>query len=152
MATPSLERHQKNVLRSFAATFKGKLLTRGNVLSYTKGVAAQVALIFWRFCHHGREVEFVTIVRENQTCSDLRATISRHLLPPISQWGKTVDSYRRSCRNSKTSHRKRGRRGGFPVPEKGQFPLEKGGGGRRRHKMVTTIWCGFDSPWRLSGS
>ena len=44
---------------------------------------------------------------ENQTCTDLSATISRHLLPPISWLGKTVDSYRRSCRNG-TSHRKRG--------------------------------------------
>ena len=40
------------------------------------------------------------------------------LSPPISRWGKTVDSYRRSCRNSKTSHRKGGGgRGRFPAPE-----------------------------------
>ena len=25
--------------------------------------------------------------RENQTCTELRSTISRHLLPPISRWG-----------------------------------------------------------------
>ena len=30
--------------------------------------------------------------RENQTCTELRATVSRHLLPPVSQWVKTVDS------------------------------------------------------------
>ena len=26
--------------------------------------------------------------RENQTCTELRSTISRHLSPPISRWGK----------------------------------------------------------------
>ena len=67
---------------------------------------------------------------ENQTCTDLRATISRHVVPPISWWGKTVDSFWRSCRNSRLIEKE----GGFPAQEKGQFP-----GGRKRHKMVTTI-------------
>ena len=41
-------------------------------------------------------------------------------------------------------------KGGFPVPERADSPWGKGG--RRRHKMVTTIWCMFDSPWVLSFS
>ena len=65
-------------------------------------------------------------IRENQTCTELRSTISRHLLPPISGWGKTMDSYRRFCRNSMTSHRKRA----FSGTGKRQIPLrEKGGKG-----------------------
>ena len=39
-----------------------------------------------------------------------------HLLPPISRWGKTVDSYKRSCRNSRTYHRKGGSSGARKVP------------------------------------
>ena len=63
-------------------------------------------------------------VRENQTSTELRSTISRHLLQPISRWGKTVDSYRRSCRNNLTSHRNRA----FSrVPENGKIPLGKKG-------------------------
>ena len=42
--------------------------------------------------------------RENQTCTDLRAIIPRH----VAGRGRTVDSYRRSCRNSRISHRKGG--------------------------------------------
>ena len=61
-------------------------------------------------------------IRENQTCTKLRSTISRHLLPPISRWGKAVDSYRRSCRNSKTSHRKGGGRGGFRYRKRADSP------------------------------
>ena len=38
---------------------------------------------------------------------------------PISRWGKTVDSYRGSGRNSRTSHRK----GGFSSTGKGPIPL-----------------------------
>ena len=65
-------------------------------------------------------------VRENQTCTELRSTISRHLLPPISRWGKRVDSYRKFCRNSRTSHRNRV----FSGTGKRQIPLgEKGGKG-----------------------
>ena len=65
-------------------------------------------------------------LRENKACTKLRSTISRHLLPPIFQWGKTVDSYRRSCRNRRTSHRKAGFSGG----RKGPIPFgEKGGEG-----------------------
>ena len=57
---------------------------------------------------------------ENQACTELRSTISRHLLPPIPRWGKTVDSYIGSCRNSRTPHRE----GGFSGT---QFPLGKDG-------------------------
>ena len=49
--------------------------------------------------------------RENQTCTELRSTTSRHLLPPISRWGKTMDSYRKFCRNSRTSHSSKNRNG-----------------------------------------
>ena len=41
-------------------------------------------------------------------------------------------------------------RGGLPVPEEGQFPLNKGG--RKGQKMVTTIRCMFDSPWEKAPS
>ena len=44
--------------------------------------------------------------QRESTFTELRATISRHLLPPIFWWGKRVDSCRRSYRNSKASHRK----------------------------------------------
>ena len=37
-----------------------------------------------------------------------------------------------------------GWQGFLGVPEKGHFPLGKKGGGRR-HKIVKTIWCMFDS-------
>ena len=50
-------------------------------------------------------------IRENQTCTELRYTISRHLSPPISRWGKTADSHRSSGRNSRTSHREKGDKG-----------------------------------------
>ena len=55
---------------------------------------------------------------------------------PYSLVGKIVDSHRRSYRYSRNFHRKGGK---MPIPlgEKG---------GRRRHKMVTMIWCMFDSP------
>ena len=86
---------------------------------------------FWTGSPHRKKgkIPFCTRAKkgENQTCTELRSTISRHLLPPISRWGKTVDSYRRSCRNSRTSHRK----GRFLVPEKGQFRL-----GKRRAKAT----------------
>ena len=65
---------------------------------------------------------------------------SRHLLPPISRWGNTVDSYKRSCRNSRTSHRK----GGVSGTGKGPIPLREHGG--ECDKMVTMIWCMLDSP------
>ena len=78
---------------------------------------------------------------KNQTCTDLRATVSRHILPPISWWGGTVDSYRRLSRNSRTSHKE----WGFSGTGKGPIPLGYKGG-RRGRKMVTTIWCMFDSP------
>ena len=64
------------------------------------------------------------LLRENQTCTELRPTISRHLLPPISSGGKTVDSYRRSCRNSRTFHGK----GEVSCTEKRQVPLRTKGG------------------------
>ena len=65
----------------------------------------------------------------------LRSTISRHLLPPISWWGTTVDSYRRSDRNSRTSHRKAGLYStGRPIPLR-----ENGGEGD------TEWWPRFDA-------
>ena len=65
-------------------------------------------------------------IRENQTCTELRSTISRHLLPPVSRWRKTVDSYKRFCRNSRISQRNRA----FSGTGKRQIPLrEKGGTG-----------------------
>ena len=70
-------------------------------------------------------------LRENQTCTILRATISHHLWPAISWWVKKVDSYWRSCRNSRNSHRKER----LPVLERADSA--SGSGGRRRHKMVT---------------
>ena len=91
------------------------------------------------FCCLGALLVSAYFLRENQTCTELRSTISRHLLPPISRWGKAVDSFRRSCRKSRTSHR----RGGVSGTGKG---LPFGKRGRRRHKMVTTIWRMFDSP------
>ena len=86
----------------------------------------------------------VSFFRGNQTCTELRSTISRHVLPPISRWRKTVNSYRSSCRNSRASHRK----GGFSGTGKGPIPLREKGG-RTRRETVTTIWCMFDSPWIL---
>ena len=53
----------------------------------------------------------------------LRATISRHVLPPYFQVGENFKQCRISCKNSRISHRK----AGFPVPEKGQFPMGKRG-------------------------
>ena len=38
-----------------------------------------------------------------------------------------------------------GGEGGLSGTGKGPIPVGKRGG-RRRHKMVTTIWCRFDSP------
>ena len=75
-------------------------------------------------------------------------TISRRLLPPISRYGKTMDSCRRSCRNSKTSHTKGGGKGGFLAPEKGQFPLGKRGvkapsNGNHNLVQVRNGWLGF---------
>ena len=81
--------------------------------------------------------------RENQTCTNLRATIPRHVLPPIFRWQKTVDSCWSFCRNSRTSQLPR-ETGRFPVPGKRHFPFGKGG--RTRHKTVTAIWCMFSSP------
>ena len=59
-------------------------------------------------------------LRENQTFTDLRATILCHVLHPISLWGKTVHSCARFCVNSRTSQRNR-------VPENGKFPFGKRG-------------------------
>ena len=42
-------------------------------------------------------------------------------------------------------------KGVFPVPEKGQFPFNDNGGGRRRHKMVTTR-CMLISPDNYSAT
>ena len=74
-----------------------------------------------------RQLVSVLGIRENQTCTKLRATISSHLLPPISWWADTVDSYRRSCRNSRASHRK----GGFSGTGKRPLPLREKGGGAK---------------------
>ena len=62
----------------------------------------------------------------------MRATISRHVLPPISWWGTTVsgDSVEVVGLPRETEY--------FLVPEKGKVPLRK---------TVTTIWCMFDSPF-----
>ena len=57
--------------------------------------------------------------RENQTCTDLRSTISRHLLPPISRWVHTEDSVEIVRLPIETGH--------FPVPENGKFPFGKMG-------------------------
>ena len=53
-----------------------------------------------------------------KSCTSLRATIFCRFLPAVSWWRKTVDSYWRSCRNSRIFPPKKG---GFPVPEKGRF-------------------------------
>ena len=54
---------------------------------------------------------------------------SRSVLDKFQCARKTVDSYRRFCRNSKTSHRKGGE-GGFSGAGNGPIPLrEKGGEG-----------------------
>ena len=42
----------------------------------------------WNSCCHLNLFDSAS-VRENQTCTRLRSTISRHLLPPIPRWGKT---------------------------------------------------------------
>ena len=89
----------------------------------------------------GTELDYVFFKESNMHWLE-----GHHFASPVAPnfpWGKTVNSCRRSCRNSKTSHRKRagGERGGFPAPAKGQFLRERGA--RRRHKMVTTIWCRF---------
>ena len=91
-----------------------------------------------------RQLLFGSLISENQTCTDLRAAISRDILPPLfwSPTGKTVDSCRRICRSSRTSPEKQGV---FPVPENGEFPFRK-----RRAKAtqtVTTIWCMFGFLW-----
>ena len=44
--------------------------------------------------------------------------------------GETVDSCRRSCRNSKTSHRKGGGGGGFSGTGKGPLPFREKGGAK----------------------
>ena len=62
-------------------------------------------------------------LRENQTCTNLRATISHRLLAPLSLWGKTM-------------HRKWGNSSMGRWP----FPLGEEGGGQRRHEPVITIW------------
>ena len=105
--------------KKFAAGLRGKFRTRGHVL----------------------RLFFLFLVSEKQTCTDLRATISHYLLPPVSLRGKTVDSYRRSCTNSRTSQRQ----GGLSGTGK-RANSRFGKGRRRRHEMVTTIWCMFDSP------
>ena len=65
------------------------------------------------------------LLRENQTsCTELGSAISRHLLPPKSRWGKTMDSQKRFCRNSMTSHRNRA----FSGTGKRQIPLSERGG------------------------
>ena len=56
-----------------------------------------------------------------------RSTTSRHPPPPISRWGKTVDSYRRFCGNNMTSQRKRV----FSGTGKRQIPLREKGGGAK---------------------
>ena len=78
------------------------------------------------------------VVSENQTCTGLRATISRRALPPISCWGKTVDSYRRFCEKLAGLPTEKG---GFPVPEKrANSPWGKGGGERRLKTVTTNYW------------
>ena len=74
-----------------------------------------------------RAILQIGYIREKQTCTELRSTISRHLLHPISRWEKTVDSYRRSCRNCRTSHRKGG--AGFRYRKRPVPPWEEGGEG-----------------------
>ena len=71
----------------------------------------------------------------------MRSTISWRLLPPIPQWGKRVDSYRRSCRIVGLPTE----REGFSGTGKGPIPLREKGGGEADTKMVTTMWCMFDS-------
>ena len=63
----------------------------------------------------------------DRACGELRATISRHLLPPISRWGKTMDSYRKSCRNSEIPTGRGGGGGGFSGTGKGPIPLRERG-------------------------
>ena len=65
-----------------------------------------------------------TPVRENQTCTNLRATVSRHVLPPFPGGGKAVDSCWRFCRNSRNSQRNKGIFG----TGKRQIPLGQKGG------------------------
>ena len=62
-------------------------------------------------CNENHHLALFGSLKENQTCTELRVTISRHLLAPNSRWGKTVDSYRRSCKKIKASERKGGKGG-----------------------------------------
>ena len=55
-----------------------------------------------------------------------------------------MDSHWRSCRNSMPSHRKEG--GGLRYWKRANSIARKGGEGRRRRQMVTTIWCMVDYP------
>ena len=80
--------------------------------------------------------------RNLKTCTELRSTISRHLLPPVSRWGENmqwihtgdpVEIVGLTTERGVSGTRK------APIP-----PREKGG--RRQHKMVTAIWGMFDSP------
>ena len=65
-----------------------------------------------------------------------RATISRHLMRTVFWW---VDSYTGEILQKQQDLLQLQKREVFRH-RKGQFPLGKRGGGRRRHKMVTTIW------------
>ena len=56
---------------------------------------------------------------KNQTCTELRGTILRHLLPPMKRWIHTRDPVEIVGLPKE--------RGGFPVPEKSQFPSRERG-------------------------
>ena len=64
--------------------------------------------------------ESLPLISEKQKCTDLGGHHFASLFPPISWLGKTVDSYRIPCRNSRTSHRKDGfsGTGNWPMPLK----------------------------------
>ena len=82
-------------------------------------------------------------VREFQTCTNLTATISHHLLPPVSwcgkQWIHTVDPVEDSSNKE-----------GFKYLKKGPIPVQEEGG-RGDTKMVTTGWCMFGSRQEAAG-